>query len=113
VYGGDWSRLLCNGCYGRLLSLYEIKAGTAPDEERAEELARVLLSTLKTDQHREAERLFKINESRSEHLSPASLRSAATAEYLAAPMDARPDLEWALVVSGLCRAVENFGDWQE
>ena len=31
VYSGDWSRKLCNGCYGRLLSLYEIKAGTGTD----------------------------------------------------------------------------------
>src|SRR3954454_24092716 len=31
VYRQDWSRRLCNGCYGRLLSIYEIKAGTAPD----------------------------------------------------------------------------------
>ena len=26
VYRGDWSKRLCNGCYGRLLSIYEIKA---------------------------------------------------------------------------------------
>lgn len=39
VYNGDWSKRLCNGCYGRLLSLFEIKAGTAPDDEKAAELA--------------------------------------------------------------------------
>ena len=27
IYSGDWNRRLCNGCYGRLLSLYDIKAG--------------------------------------------------------------------------------------
>ncbi len=43
VYSGDWSRRLCNGCYGRLLSLYEIKAGTGPADERADKLAAVLL----------------------------------------------------------------------
>src|SRR6266446_10935663 len=43
VYGDDWSRRLCNGCYGRLLSIYEIKAGTAPDDERADALASVVL----------------------------------------------------------------------
>jgi len=26
VYRGDWSKRLCNSCYGRLLSIYEIKA---------------------------------------------------------------------------------------
>lgn len=25
VYAGDWSRRLCNGCYGCLLSIYDIK----------------------------------------------------------------------------------------
>ena len=37
VYAGDWSKRLCNGCYGRLLSLHEIKAGTSSDDQRAEE----------------------------------------------------------------------------
>ena len=34
VYAGDWDRLLCNGCYGRLLSIFEIKAGTKSDDEK-------------------------------------------------------------------------------
>ncbi len=38
VFGGEWSKILCNGCYGRLLSIYEIKAGTKEDDQRAEEL---------------------------------------------------------------------------
>jgi hypothetical protein len=44
VYYGDWSKRLCNGCYGRLLSLFDVKAGTAPDDQRADELAAALLS---------------------------------------------------------------------
>jgi hypothetical protein len=43
VYNDDWSKRLCNGCYGRLLSVYEIKAGTAADEQRAEDLSAALL----------------------------------------------------------------------
>ena len=27
IYADDWSRRLCNGCYGNLLSVYKIKAG--------------------------------------------------------------------------------------
>jgi hypothetical protein len=46
VYNSDWSKRLCNGCYGRLLSLYEIKAGTAADDQKAEELAAALLSAV-------------------------------------------------------------------
>ena len=44
VYNGDWNRRLCNDCYGRLLSVYDIKAGTEPNDAKAEELATVLLS---------------------------------------------------------------------
>jgi hypothetical protein len=44
IYSREWSKRLCNGCYGRLLSLYEIKAGTAADDQRADELASALVS---------------------------------------------------------------------
>jgi transcription elongation factor Elf1 len=27
IYNSDWGKRLCNGCYGRLLSIYDIKAG--------------------------------------------------------------------------------------
>jgi hypothetical protein len=59
VYNGDWSKRLCNGCYGRLLSLYEIKAGTAGDDQRAEDLAAALLSAVTLDDQRQAECLFR------------------------------------------------------
>ncbi len=49
VYGGDWSKRLCNGCYGRLLSLYEIKAGTAAEDERAEAVAAALMTVAAED----------------------------------------------------------------
>src|ERR1019366_4007139 len=29
-----WDRLLCNGCYGWVLSVWKIKAGELPEEER-------------------------------------------------------------------------------
>src|SRR5262245_11249376 len=74
VYSGDWSKRLCNGCYGRLLSLYEIKAGTAADDDRIEELAAVLLSAVTLDDQREAERLFKASEKRANRLSSEALR---------------------------------------
>ena len=46
VYGGDWSRRLCNGCYGEHLSLYEVKAGPAADDKRAEQLSALFLSVV-------------------------------------------------------------------
>jgi hypothetical protein len=106
VYSGDWSRRLCNGCYGRLLSLYEIKAGTAADDQRAEDLAAALLSAVAVDEQRQAERLFIASEKRAEQLSAESMRFVATAEHVAKQLQADPQLEWSPAVIGLCKAVE-------
>lgn len=106
VYGGDWSRRLCNGCYGRLLSLYKIKAGTATDDEKAEELAALLVSLVSVDDQQEAERCLLVSESRAKYLSPEAFRFLATAEYLAAKLRSEPELEWSPVTIGLCKAVE-------
>jgi hypothetical protein len=106
VYSGDWSRKLCNGCYGRLLSLYEIKAGTAADDQRIEQLADALLSLVTVDQQRQAERLFRASDNRAEALSPEALRFIATAEHIAAQLESNAQLEWSPAVIGLCKAVE-------
>jgi hypothetical protein len=106
VYGGDWSKRLCNGCYGRLLSLYEIKAGTAADDQRAEEMAAALLSAVAIDDQRLAESLFRASEQRAGCLSAGALRFVATAEHVAGKLDADPQLEWSPAVIGLCKAVE-------
>jgi hypothetical protein len=68
IYNGDWSKRLCNGCYGRLLSLYEIKAGTAADDQSADDLAGALLSAVTVDEQRHAERLFRAAEKRADRL---------------------------------------------
>jgi hypothetical protein len=59
VYRRDWSRRLCNGCYGLLLSLYDLKAGTEPDDVRADKLAIALLSLLERNEQTEGEPLLK------------------------------------------------------
>jgi hypothetical protein len=109
VYGGDWSRRLCNGCYGRLLSLYEIKAGTAADDQRADELASALLSAVAVDDQRQAEKLFRASEERAACLSAGALRFVSTAEHVAGKLEADPQLEWSPAVIGLCKAVEAEG----
>ena len=106
VYSGDWSRKLCNGCYGRLLSLYEIKAGIGADDLRAEQLAEALLSIVTIDQQRQAEFLFRASDNRAEALSPESLRFIATAEHVATQLELNAQLEWSPAVIGLCKAVE-------
>lgn len=106
VYSGDWSKKLCNGCYGRLLSLYEIKAGAAADDQRADDLAELLLSLATVDQQREAERLFEASDDRAKALSREAMRFIATAEHVALKLEAIAQLEWSPAVIGLCKAVE-------
>lgn len=106
VYGADWSRRLCNGCYGRLLALYEIKAGIRPEDERAEQLAEALLSASTLEEQRQAEKRFRASERRADVLAPESARFVATAEHVAKHLDASAQLEWSPAVIGLCKAVE-------
>jgi hypothetical protein len=106
IYGDNWARRLCNGCYGRLLSLYDIKAGTAPDDEKAEALASALFSIVAVDDRRKAEQLFRASDKRASLLSPETLRFVATAEHVAGLLGADPQLEWSPAVIGLCKAVE-------
>jgi hypothetical protein len=104
AYERDWDRLLCNGCYGRLLSIYEIKAGTQSEDEKATKLADELLKLYNTDQVREAERLYRLREDRAQHLSENALRFVATAEHVSQTL--KTDLDWSPAVIGLCKAVE-------
>jgi hypothetical protein len=106
VYNDDWSRRLCNGCYGRLLSLYEIKSGTATDDQKADELASALLSMVTFDDQRQAEHLLRTSETRAERISSEAARFIATAEHVAGQLQADPQLEWSPAVIGLCKAVE-------
>jgi hypothetical protein len=106
IYYGDWSKKLCNGCYGRLLSLFDVKAGIAPDDLRADDLAAVLLSMVEVANQRQAEMLFKTSEKRAEELCPEAVRFIATAEHVATQLQEEPQLEWSPAVIGLCKAVE-------
>ena len=92
--------------YGRLLSFYEIKAGTAAEDQRAEQLAELLLSFASVDQRHEAERLFKASDNRAGLLCPEALRFIATAEHVATQLESSAQLEWSPAVIGLCKAVE-------
>jgi hypothetical protein len=106
TYGGNWDSLLCNGCYGRLLSIYEIKVGAKSDDEKASELADLLLSLFSKDQIKESERLFRISENRSDFLSVNARRFVATSERLSQVLRMDADLDWSPATIGLCKAVE-------
>jgi hypothetical protein len=106
VFADDWSKRLCNGCYGRLLSIYDVKAGTKSDGERVDELAIVLLSAIDKDQQAQAERLLRASEKRAEYLSPEAVRFISTSEHVSRHLEQSPQLEWSPAVIGLCKSVE-------
>ena len=106
IYLEDWERRLCNGCYGYLLSIYAIKASSEPDEEKANQLASVLLSVLARDDLRRHESLLLVAENRAKLLSKRSLRFLVTAEYVATAFEGMTGLDWSAAVIGLCKAVE-------
>lgn len=103
----DWSQKLCNGCYGFLLSIYEIKAGTEADDERADKLIQVLFSLTTIERQREAERTFRASDERAGGISAEARRFVATAEYVADHLKSKSNLlEWSPPIIGLCKAVE-------
>jgi hypothetical protein len=106
VYADDWSWRLCNGCYGLLLSIHEIKAGTGPEDERAERLAELLQTLVSLDDRRTAERMLIASDARTKFLLPETMCFLATAEYLADKLTSNEHLEWSPSIIGLCKAVE-------
>lgn len=106
LHTGDWNRKLCNACYGFLLSLYTVKAGTAADDERADLLAKALLSMVDANQRREAERALRASDGRANHLCNEALCFLSTSEYVAGHLASAKNLEWSPAVIGLCKAVE-------
>lgn len=106
VLRGDWGHLLCNGCYGRLLSLHEIRRDAPDIEGVADDVANELLAVLSNEELRRAEELLRAREGRSANLDPKSLRLLATAEYVAAQLANATGLDWSAAVIGLCKALE-------
>lgn len=106
IYDASWERILCNGCYGRLLSIFEIKAGVQSDDEKAFQLSELLLSLFSKDQLRESERLLRIAEKKTEFLCDNARRFVATAEHLSNTLLLDSDLDWSPATIGLCKAVE-------
>jgi len=106
LYNGDVSKTLCNGCYGRLLSIYDIKANSDSEAEKAELLGDLLLKTASADELKEAERLLNLRDEKSKYLSPLAIKFLATSEFLASALANEESLEWSPVVIGLCKAAE-------
>lgn len=106
VYAGDWRKLLCNGCYGFLLSVYDIKAGSGDEGSKAGELAGLLLGRVKADEVRRAAEQALMSDRRASLLSPPALRFLGTSDFVARGLSDDPSLDWSPAVIGLCKAVE-------
>ena len=104
---GSWQQLMCNGCYGYLLSVYEVKAGTESDDVKAEQLAGLLLKLLPTEwPDRVGEEVAPYGGFDRSKLSSAANRFVMTAEHVASSLTGTPGLDWSAAIVGLCKAVE-------
>jgi hypothetical protein len=106
VFRSDWDRLLCNGCYGRLLSIYEITAGSGSDDSKSQELGGLLETLVSEEEARLGLALSAIAEERSRLLSTAAQRFLGSSEYVAKSLAPRTDLEWSPAMIGLAKATE-------
>lgn len=98
----DW--LLCNGCYGRLLSLYDLKAGTDTVDQKADKLAQLLIAVATEAGVRR--QLQPTDRDLTRILTPEAGRFITTALEVGEYLSGRPMLDWSPAVIGLCKAVE-------
>src|SRR5437870_781662 len=75
-------RCLCNGCYGYLLSVFDIKKGSQSEDEKSSLLAVALLQAFSRAKKQEAERLFRIAERRAGYLDSRSVLFLSTANLV-------------------------------
>lgn len=106
VANGSWANLLCNGCYGRLISLHEIRDSSKTSEEKAELVAVHLTQLIPLQQARAQESLLRQRQRQSDLLDTRSLRFIATAECVAENLLGHTELDWSAALIGLCKAFE-------
>jgi hypothetical protein len=102
----DWNRLLCNGCYGRVLSIWEIKAGSLEDESRDAALLEMLAANASPDALVRAESRLMASTPGYSLLSEPAQRMLATAHAVTTALRNATDLDWSVAIIGLCKAVE-------
>ena len=106
IYNNDWSKRLCNGCYGRLLSIYGIKVGQTEIDEKAEKLVDVLIKLVDDNKVREQSSKINIQSNKVKFLSPTTMRFFATSECVAETLTKESNLDWSPAIIGLCKAFE-------
>lgn len=105
VLGENDDQLLCNGCYGRLVSLWELKSGELTEEERSEAIL-ALVGRYVTPAQIEAARVRLARGVLFRQLSEPAQKALATAEAVTNSLRAATGLDWSAAVVCLCKAVE-------
>jgi hypothetical protein len=105
VYGKDPNRRLCNGCYGQLLALYEIKIGILPEDERASTLGTLLLAFASETDSQDAVRRARLRAGFERDLDPRTVRFIGTSKSVAEHLS-NLDLDWSAAIICLCKAFE-------
>jgi hypothetical protein len=106
TYNYDWEKRLCNGCYGTLLSIYDIKAGQINVDEKVEKLLEVLIKLVDVSKLRNQSEKLNLQLNRTKYLTPTTMRFFATSECVAKTLTKEPNLDWSPAIIGLCKAFE-------
>lgn len=104
----DGSQLMCNGCYGYLLSVWNIRAGQDEDAQRDDALLRLLASAVTAAEVERGRALLLARQTLAGLLSPNTLTLLSTAEAVGAGLVSwrATDLDWSVATLPLCKAVE-------
>jgi len=106
IYNKSWNRRLCNGCYGRLLSIYAIKTGKQEVDLKVDELSELLVKLIDFNSVREQSERIIVKQNQANFLSALSLKFFATAECVANSLLNEPNLDWSPAVIGICKSFE-------
>lgn len=106
IYNNDWTKRICNGCYGRLLSIYDIKKGQQEIDDKVEQLSSLLLRLIDDNKVKEQANRIVLKQNKAKHLSQSSLRFFATSECVADTLTREENLDWSPAIIGLCKAFE-------
>lgn len=105
TYGADVTLRICNGCYGWLLSVYELKHGSLAIADRAEALSQALLLLASESEARDAARRARLRADPVGVLDRRTVRFMGTSLLIAERL-ADVDVDWSVAVIGLCKALE-------
>jgi hypothetical protein len=106
VVEDDWNRLICNGCYGRLLSIWEIKTGALPDDARDRALLQALTASVSPEEIARTRSHLQREQAGYPQLSETAQLMIATSHAVKGALQSATGLDWSAAVIGLCKAVE-------